>query len=154
MARQVRNRTSGYNRLVSVAVAFGSLTYGYSASIIGSTIGQPGWYAFFDLPLAGEPGYGTTTTNAIATANGLFSAGGAIGSLFIMWAATALGRKRCIQIGALLSILGGALQGGAANLGYATNIVQWCIYVCQLLTVAAACSRPDASYAVWASVSW
>jgi MFS family permease len=91
-------------------------TYGYSASIIGSTIGQPGWYAYFNLPLSGEPGYATTTTDAISTANGLFSAGGAIGTLFIMWAASALGRKKSIQIGALLAVLGGALQGGAAAL--------------------------------------
>jgi hypothetical protein len=35
-----------------------------------------------------------------------------------MWSATALGRKRNIQIGALLSVLGGALQGGAQNLEY------------------------------------
>jgi hypothetical protein len=33
-----------------------------------------------------------------------------------MWAATALGRKRNIQIGAMLAVLGGAFQSGAANL--------------------------------------
>ncbi|KAI1626527.1 hypothetical protein EDD37DRAFT_586883 [Exophiala viscosa] len=110
------SHTSRYNRLVAVAAAFGSLTYGYLASIIGSTIGQPGWYAFFNLPTTGQPGYATTTTNAIATANGLFSGGAALGCIWIMWAATSLGRKRNIQIGALVSLLGGALQGGAANL--------------------------------------
>ena len=125
--------TTAYNRLVTVAVAFGSLvshyltlsstvlthpqTYGYCSSVIGSTIGQPGWYNFFDLPMQGEPGYGTTTTQAISTANGIYSAGGAIGTLFIMWAATALGRKTSIQIGGAFALLGGALQGGAANLG-------------------------------------
>ncbi|KAH7028963.1 general substrate transporter [Microdochium trichocladiopsis] len=109
-------RTSPYNKLVTVTVAFGSLTYGYCSSVIGSTIGQPGWYEFFNLPMQGEPGYATITTEAIATANGLYSAGGAVGSLFIMWAATALGRKVSIQIGAALALIGGALQGGAANL--------------------------------------
>ncbi|UKZ80092.1 hypothetical protein TrVFT333_007857 [Trichoderma virens FT-333] len=106
-----------YNRLVTVAVAFGSLTYGYCSSIIGSTIGQPGWYAYFDLPPSGTPGYATKTTSTIATANGIYSAGGAIGSLFIMWAASALGRKRSIQIGGFFALLGGALQGGAVNIG-------------------------------------
>ncbi|OAA56337.1 General substrate transporter [Niveomyces insectorum RCEF 264] len=110
------HKTNLYNRLVTIAVAFGSVTYGYSSSIIGSTIGQPGWYSFFKLPTEGQPGYSTKTTEAIATSNGLYSAGGAVGSLFVMWAATALGRKRCIQLGALLAVLGGALQGGAANL--------------------------------------
>jgi len=93
-------------------------TYGYCSAIIGSTIGQPGWYDFFDLPMRGEAGYGTRTTQAISTANGLYSAGGAVGSLFIMWAATALGRKTSIQIGALCAVVGGAFQGGAANLAY------------------------------------
>lgn len=93
-------------------------TYGYCASVIGSTIGQPGWYSYFDLPLAGEPGYATKTTPAIATANGVFSAGGAVGTLFIIWSAEGLGRKKSIQIGALFAVLGGALQGGAATLGY------------------------------------
>lgn len=110
------SQTSRYNRLVTVFVALGSLTYGYCASIIGSTIGQPGWYRFFNLPREGQPGYATTTTHAIATANGLFSAGGAVGALFIMWSADYFGRKRNIQFGSLLAVVGGAFQGGAAAL--------------------------------------
>lgn len=115
MAR-IGSQTSRYNRLVTVFVALGSLTYGYCASTIGSTIGQPGWYQYFDLPAQGEPGYATTTTHAIATANGVFSAGGAVGCLWIMWACDAFGRKRNIQLGSLLAVIGGALQGGAAAL--------------------------------------
>ncbi|KAF2466989.1 general substrate transporter [Lindgomyces ingoldianus] len=111
-----RSQTSRYNRIVTVFVALGSFTYGYCASIIGSTIGQPGWYSYFGLPVDGEPGYSGKTTHTIATANGLFSAGGAVGSLFIMWSAGKCGRKANIQIGAALSVLGGALQGGAATL--------------------------------------
>lgn len=95
---------------------FSKWTYGYCSSIISSTIGQPGWYSFFNLPASGQPGYATTTTQAIATANGLYSAGGAIGSLFIMWSAEAYGRKLNIQLGAFLALLGGAFQGGAAAL--------------------------------------
>lgn len=86
--------------------------------MISSTIGQPGWYAYFDLPTEGEPGYDTRTTNIIATANGVFSAGGAVGSLFVMWACDAFGRKANIQFGSLLAVIGGAFQGGAAALEY------------------------------------
>ena len=107
----LENRTNAYNRLTTAFVALGSLTYGYCASVIASTIGQPGWYSYFSLPLQGEPGYASHTTHVIATANGVFSAGGAVGALFVMWAADAAGRKRNIQLGALLSLLGGALQG-------------------------------------------
>ncbi|KAI1611550.1 MFS transporter [Exophiala viscosa] len=114
--KHAASHSSSYNRLVTVAAAFGSMTYGYCSAIIGSTIGQPGWYHFFDLPEEGQPGYGGKTTHAIATANGVYSAGGAVGSLFVMWSATALGRKRSIQLGAILAIIGGAFQGGAAAL--------------------------------------
>ena len=79
--------------------------------VIASTIGQPGWYSYFSLPTIDELGYASTTTSVIATANGVFSAGGAVGSLFMMWLCDAAGRKRSIQLGALLSLLGGALQG-------------------------------------------
>ena len=68
-------------------------------------------YGYFSLPLQGEPGYASTTTHVIATANGVFSAGGAVGSLLVMWSCDAFGRKRNIQLGAFLSLLGGALQG-------------------------------------------
>ena len=68
-------------------------------------------YGYFSLPLQGEPGYASTTTHVIAMANGVFSAGGAVGSLLVMWSCDAFGRKRNIQLGAFLSLLGGALQG-------------------------------------------
>ncbi|KAL7952576.1 general substrate transporter [Trichoderma compactum] len=106
-----------YNCLVTVAVAFGSLTYGYCSSSINSTIGQPGWYAYFDPPPSGTPGYATKITSTIATANGIYSASGSIGSLFIMWAASALERKPSIQIGGFFALPGGALQGGTMNIG-------------------------------------
>ncbi|KAI9041784.1 putative MFS sugar transporter [Aspergillus affinis] len=109
-------QTSTYNKLVTIFVAIGSLTYGYCASIISSTIGQPGWYYYFNLPAEGEPGYASTTTPVVSTANGVFSAGGAVGTLFIMWSCEFFGRKANIQLGAFFSLFGGALQGGANSL--------------------------------------
>ncbi|KAJ5149074.1 hypothetical protein N7448_000652 [Penicillium atrosanguineum] len=110
------SQTSTYNRLVAVFVAIGSMTYGYCASIISSTIGQPGWYTYFNLPAEGEPGYDSITTPAISTANGVFSAGGAVGTLFMMWSCEHFGRKANIQLGAFFTMFGGALQGGANSL--------------------------------------
>ncbi|CAI7646981.1 unnamed protein product [Penicillium bialowiezense] len=110
------SQTSTYNRLVVIFVAIGSMTYGYCSSIISSTIGQPGWYAYFNLPADGEPGYATITTPAISTANGVFSAGGAVGTLFIMWSCDFFGRKANIQFGAFFSLFGGALQAGSNSL--------------------------------------
>lgn len=92
-------------------------TYGYCASIISSTIGQPGWYDYFNLPLSG-PGYDNITTPTIATANGVFSAGGAVGTLFIMWSCEFFGRKVNIQLGGFFAMFGGALQAGANSIEY------------------------------------
>ena len=47
--------------------------------------------------------------------NGLFFAGGALGSLSIAYTASAFGRLRTIQIACLVCILGAALMAGAAN---------------------------------------
>ncbi|KAK8027820.1 major facilitator superfamily protein [Apiospora marii] len=109
-------QTSSYNRNVVAFAALGSMTYGYGASIISSTIGQPGWYAFFSLPPSGQSGYDEVTTPAIATANGLLSAGAAVACLAVMWTGDRFGRVRNLQAGSLLGILGGALQGAARNL--------------------------------------
>lgn len=46
----------------------------------------------------------------------MFSAGGAVGCLFLMWSCDYLGRRANIQLGAFLSMFGGALQGGANSL--------------------------------------
>ncbi|KAI6778317.1 sugar transporter [Emericellopsis cladophorae] len=89
-----------YNRLVIAFVALGGTTYGQ----------------YFNLPAAGEDGYASITTPAIATANGLFSAGGAVASLIVMWASDYFGRVRSIQIACVLGVLGGALQSTAQNL--------------------------------------
>lgn len=83
---------------------------------MSSTIGQPGWYAYLNLPLKGDEGYESITTPAIATANGVFSAGGAVGTLFIMWSCEYFGRKMNIQFGSFFSLFGGALQAGANSL--------------------------------------
>ena len=49
--------------------------------------------------------------------NGLYFAGGALGSLFIAWTAAAFGRLRTIQFSCAVCILGAALMTGAANIG-------------------------------------
>ncbi|KAJ5232275.1 hypothetical protein N7468_005231 [Penicillium chermesinum] len=127
---------SNYNRLVTIFVAIGSLTYGYSSSIISSTIGQPGWFAYFNLPVEGEPGYESITTPAESTANGLFSAGGAVGCLFLMWSCDFFGRRANIQIGAFLAMFGGALQEGPIlllcskleDLSAVLELVSWLLF--------------------------
>ncbi|KAK8137947.1 hypothetical protein PG984_001327 [Apiospora sp. TS-2023a] len=86
-------QTSSYNRNVVAFAALGSMS-----------------------PPSGEPGYDEATTPAIATANGLLSAGAAVACLAVMWTGDRFGRVRNLQAGSLLGILGGALQGAAQTL--------------------------------------
>ncbi len=50
-----------YNLWVVVFVALGTISTAYGLAIIGSTVGQPNFYTYFNLATAGEPGYDQTT---------------------------------------------------------------------------------------------
>ena len=69
-----------YNLLVVVFVALGTFSTAYGLAIIGSTVGQPNFYTYFNLPPQGEPGY-SRTTNEIGGLNGVNSAGAILGCL-------------------------------------------------------------------------
>ncbi|OBT90450.1 hypothetical protein VE02_01227 [Pseudogymnoascus sp. 03VT05] len=105
-----------YALVINIFISLGSITYGYFSSIIATTLGQPGFFSFMNLATdTTSPDY-AHNTKVLATVNGLYSAGGAVGCLAFMWIAEQFGRLRTIQLGALIAILGGALQGGAANI--------------------------------------
>lgn len=54
---------------------------------------------------------GTSHTNAILGAiNGVYAAGGAFGCVFNMWSSEYFGRKRSIQIGCIISIVGATIM--------------------------------------------
>lgn len=106
---------NAYNLWVVVFVAIGTIASAYGLAIIGSTVGQPNFYAYFNLPTSG-PGY-AYTTNIIGALNGINSAGAIVGCLFQAWSADYYGRKRTLQFGCLVLIVGGALCSGAVNMG-------------------------------------
>ncbi|OAA59741.1 General substrate transporter [Niveomyces insectorum RCEF 264] len=114
--RPPESRISLFNLLLVLALCLGSITYGYTFSITSTTLGQPGWYDYFDL-VSDETNSRYAYTKRIQGAmNGLFCAGGFFGSIFIGWACNAIGRKRCLFIASPLAILGGALQAGAVHI--------------------------------------
>lgn len=49
--------------------------------------------------------------------NGLFQAGGLIGTLSSSWTGDRFGRKRAIFIASFVCVIGGALQAGSAHIG-------------------------------------
>ena len=60
---------------------------------------------------------GTSHTNAILGAiNGVYAAGGAFGCVFNMWSSEFFGRKRSIQIGCCISIVGAAIMTGSVDI--------------------------------------
>lgn len=105
---------NAYNFWVVVFVAIGTIASAYGIAIIGSTVGQPSFYIFFNLASSG-PGY-AHTTNIIGALNGVNSAGGVAGALIQAWSADYYGRRRTILFGCVVLIVGGAMCAGAVNI--------------------------------------
>jgi MFS family permease len=60
---------------------------------------------------------GTPHTNAILGAiNGVYAAGGAFGCAFNMWSSEYFGRKRSLQLGCCISIVGAAIMTGSVDI--------------------------------------
>ena len=108
MAAAKANR---YNFLIVFLATFGSLTYGYNSAIIGAVIGLPSFFTYFDIDVKSSEGSRIT-----GACNGLFAGGGLIGCFIITYLADAIGRKRSIQVTALIAIVSAALQGGSVHI--------------------------------------
>ncbi|CRG91746.1 Putative polyol transporter 2 [Talaromyces islandicus] len=101
---------SVFRILVVGFVALGSTTYGYSSSIIATTLGQPSFLSYFLLDSR------SNATQLEGAINGLFQAGGLVGCLSCIGTADWLGRKQSILIAALVTVVGGALQAGSVHI--------------------------------------
>ncbi|CAK7267422.1 hypothetical protein SEPCBS119000_002538 [Sporothrix epigloea] len=99
-----------YNVLIIAFAALGSLTFGYTNTIIGSTLGQPTFISYFHI------NQGAHANKIIGAMNGIYTGGGFLGALFSSWTADRFGRKWTIFLGALLATIGGALTAAAMNL--------------------------------------
>ncbi|CAO2657394.1 Nn.00g035200.m01.CDS01 [Neocucurbitaria sp. VM-36] len=108
-------KVNAYNLWVVVFVALGTISTAYGLAIIGSTVGQPNFYTYFNLATAGEPGY-DHTTNMIGALNGVNSAGAILGCLFNAWTCERYSRKYSMMLGSAILILGGALCAGAYDI--------------------------------------
>lgn len=73
--------------------------------------GQPSFIAYFELDT--KP----NGTDLIATTNGLFQAGGVIGTLCLPWFADKFGRKWACALAASLAVISGALLAGSVHIG-------------------------------------
>ncbi|KFY14232.1 hypothetical protein V492_02761 [Pseudogymnoascus sp. VKM F-4246] len=105
-----RRQFKFYNVLVILAMAFGSIAMGYSGSVIGVTLGQPSFVAYFDLETRAN------ATSLISSMNGLFQAGAFFGALCISYVGDRFGRKMSITVPAILVVVSGALLAGSTHI--------------------------------------
>lgn len=103
---------TAYNIRIILVLTLGSLTFGYAYSVISNTLGQPGFIAYFGLD-GPDQSYANAITGAI---NGMFSAGGVFGALLAGWMCEARGRKETMNLAALITIVGAAIQTGSVNI--------------------------------------
>ncbi|KAL2789126.1 sugar transporter [Aspergillus keveii] len=98
-----RLKTAG----IATFLAIGGFLFGYDSGIISSSIAQPHFIEYMDDPDSAARG-GIVSS---------FTGGAILGALSVSFLADKYGRKMTVFIGAIISIIGSALQGGAANVG-------------------------------------
>ncbi|KAL5335824.1 sugar transporter [Aspergillus crustosus] len=96
-----RLKTAG----TAVFLAIGGFLFGYDSGIISSSIAQPHFIEYMNDPSSAARG-GIVSS---------FTGGAILGALSVSLLADKYGRKMTVFIGAIISILGSALQGGAVN---------------------------------------
>jgi MFS family permease len=83
----------------------GSFTFGFSNSCVGSVLGLPSFFSYFNL-VEGSARY----QSIIGAASGVFAGGSALGALCLAWLTDGIGRVRSLQVVCVICLLGGALQ--------------------------------------------
>ncbi|RDL36075.1 uncharacterized protein BP5553_06687 [Venustampulla echinocandica] len=97
-----------YNVAICVVVASGAFTYGFGFAVFITSIGQPGFFLYFDL----DPS-STYTANVLGAVNALFAFGAAVGAILQGMTADWLGRKKALGLAGLCALIGGALAAGS-----------------------------------------
>ncbi|CAI7655490.1 unnamed protein product [Penicillium crustosum] len=87
--------------------ATGSFLFGYDSGVMTDVIASPHFLNFFST---------TKASTIIGAINSTFSGGAAIGALMAGLTIDRFGRRRTIQLGALLATIGAILQSAAQNL--------------------------------------
>jgi MFS family permease len=105
-----RRHFSAYLIFCIMFMGLGSMSYGYPAAIIGTTLGQPSFNSYMGLDTASDA---SQLTGAIVA---LFYAGGFCGSFFHGWMSNRFGRKASVLGGALMVLVSGAFLTGFVNI--------------------------------------
>jgi MFS family permease len=98
-----------YAWVLSIAITFSSFAYGYAGAIIATTLTQPSFQKSLGLDTA------SNASSLIGAINGLFYAGGVVGSFISGWVSNRWGRKTATALGNGLLVIAGAVMTGSVN---------------------------------------
>jgi MFS family permease len=102
-------KLTSHNLAICLIISLGGFTYGFGFAVFVTSIGQPGFYEYFDL----DP-TSTYTANIIGAVNALFAFGAAMGAIAQGWISDWRGRRTGLAIAASCALVGGALAAGSA----------------------------------------
>ena len=117
MAFGSKRHFNWYNFYICFLVSLGQIAFGYPASIIGVTLGQPSFLIYMNLlDLTQDPPVlAKGADQLIGAMSGVFQAGAAINVFIAAFVCDKWGRKAGFYWCSLLSIVGGALLVGSVN---------------------------------------
>ena len=101
------SKTTMYNVLLATFAATGSFLFGYDSGVMTDVIASPNFLNYFNT---------VQTSPIIGAINSTFSGGAIFGSLMGGFTMDRFGRKKTIQIGALIAAVGAIFQSAAVNL--------------------------------------
>lgn len=99
-----------FNFFVATFAAIGSFLFGYDSGIIGSVI-SPNFKKFHEY-------FNNPDDSILGAVVSTFAGGCFFGAMSAGWLADRIGRKRTIQVGSAVAVLGCSLQTGAQNISY------------------------------------
>ena len=103
------------NFLYCFFLTFGQIAFGYPASVISVTLGQPAFLTYMGLADA----QGRVVKNLLNTegaTSGVFQAGAAVGTILTAIVMDRFGRRNCMYYNSIVGLFGGALIAGSRNI--------------------------------------
>ena len=96
-------------------ITLGQICFGYPASIISTTLGEPPFLRYMHLSNA-EGNLNSNATSLEGATNGVFQAGSFLGVFLTAYILDNYGRKKSVHANAIIGLLGGALLTGSRNI--------------------------------------
>jgi sugar porter (SP) family MFS transporter len=111
MALASKRRFKAINIIFTVIMGFGSMSYGYSATVISTTLAQPAFVTYMGLDKR------SNANELIGLTGSLFQVGGFIGTFFVPVFADRWGRRVGVGFPAALMVVSNAILSGSVNIG-------------------------------------